>query len=85
MREIVYLLCALTSAACTALLLRGYRRTRVPLLFWSSAGFLALAASNALLFVDLAIFPEYDLSMYRQITTLTGVVLLLYGQIRTHT
>jgi hypothetical protein len=84
MREIVYLLCALTSVACMALLYRAYRRTRLTALFWSSAAFLAIAFSNTLLFIDLVLVPHYDLSLYRQVTTLLGVILLLYGLIRTN-
>jgi hypothetical protein len=84
MREIVYLLCALTSAACMVLLYRAYRRTRLAPLFWSAAAFLAIFLSNALLFVDLVMIPHYDLSLFRQLTTLAGVVLLLYGLIRTN-
>jgi len=84
MAETVYLLCALTSVAVMALLFRHYRRTRLPLLFWSSAAFFAFAFGNILLFVDLVIIPQYDLLMVRQAITLTGVVLLLYGLIRTN-
>ena len=84
MREIVYLLCALTSAACMVLLYRAYRRTRLPSLFWSAAAFLAIFFSNALLFIDLVIIPHYDLSLLRQLMTLIGVILLLYGLIRTN-
>jgi drug/metabolite transporter (DMT)-like permease len=82
--QIVYLLCAVTSCACTVLLLRGHRRTRVSLLFWSGVAFLAFTVSNLLLVVDLAIMgPDYDLSLWRGLHNLAGVVLLLYGLIRT--
>jgi len=84
MREVVYLLCSLTSLACMALLFRGFQITRLPLLFWSSAAFLLFASSNTLLFIDMVIIPQHDLSLFRQITTLGGVVLLLYGLIRTN-
>jgi hypothetical protein len=84
MREVVCLLCALTSVACMVLLIRGYRRTGAALLFWSAAGFLGFAISNLLLFTDLVILPEYNLSLYRQAATLAGVALLLYGLIRTN-
>lgn len=84
MAETVYLLCALTSVACTALLFRGYRRSRAPLLFWSSAAFLAFAGANVLLFIDLVVVPQYDLQLWRQAAMLGGVVLLLYGLIRTN-
>ena len=83
MREVVYMLCALTSIACMALLFRAYRRTRLPALFWSSAAFLIFAISNIVLFVDLVLVPQHDFSLFRQAITLVGVILLLYGLIRT--
>ncbi|HYG24977.1 MAG TPA: DUF5985 family protein [Verrucomicrobiae bacterium] len=85
MAEVVYLLCALTSVSCTVLLMRGYRRTGLPLLFWSSVAFLAFAVANSLLFVDLVLLPEtVNLLVWRQASNLAGVVLLLNGLIRTH-
>ena len=84
--QIVYVLCALTSLTCTVLLWRGYRRTRVRLLFWSGAAFFSFTLSNLLLVLDLAILgPDYDLSLLRGVPTLAGVLLLLYGLIRTNT
>jgi hypothetical protein len=85
MAQTVYILCALTSFACMVLLLRAYRRTRLPLLLWSGIAFLAFATTNTLLFVDLVLVPQYDLSIWRNALTLCGVVLLLYGLIRTNT
>jgi hypothetical protein len=84
MAEIVYMLCGLTSFACTALLLRGYLRTRLPLLFWSGAAFLAFTVANILLFLDLVTFPHMNLQIWRQALTLVGVMLLLYGLIRSN-
>ncbi|HLP78134.1 MAG TPA: DUF5985 family protein [Candidatus Paceibacterota bacterium] len=84
MAETVYMLCALTSIACTGLLLRGYLRTRLALLFWSGIAFLAFALANILLFVDLVMVSHYDLAVWRQSLTLCGVMLLLYGLIRTN-
>jgi hypothetical protein len=82
MAELVYFLCALASFVCAALLLRKYRQTRVRLLFWSSACFICFALNNILLFVDLVLLPtSIDLSIYRNLTNLLGVVLLLYGMI----
>jgi len=83
--KIVYLLCALTSLACTSLLLRHYFRTRLPLLFWSGFGFLLFAGSNVLLFIDLVLVPESDLSVWRNCITLAGVIVLLYGLLRAKT
>ena len=49
---IVYGLCVVTSALCAVLLLRGYARSRVPLLLWSGLCFIGLTLNNVLLFID---------------------------------
>jgi hypothetical protein len=79
MAEAVYLLCALTSLACAILLYRGYRRSRTPLLFWSSLCFVGLVLNNMLLFVDLVVVPQVDLRMVRASLALTSLSLLIYG------
>jgi hypothetical protein len=81
MPEAVYLLCAATSATCAVLLLRGYRRHRTRLLLWSSLCFVLLAFNNALLFIDLIVAPSVDLSVWRGVTALAGVSVLLFGLI----
>jgi hypothetical protein len=81
MAEAVYLLCAITSFACAWLLLRSYRRSRTPLLLWSSLCFAGLALNNALLVVDRMIMPAVDLSVLRSVTALVALLLLLYGLI----
>jgi hypothetical protein len=82
----VYILCALTSLGCTGLLVSRYRKSRVDLLFWSAIAFLFLATTNILLFVDLVLLgPNKDLSLYRNVATLLGVLVLLYGLIRNST
>lgn len=81
MAGMVYVLCALTSLACTVLLLRGYRQSGVRLLFWSGLCFLGLALNNGLLFVDRKVFPEVDLYLLRNLPALAGLMLLLYGLI----
>jgi hypothetical protein len=84
--QIVYLLCAATSFMCMALLRRQYKRTKLSLLYWSALSFFAFAVSNVLLFIDLVVLgPAYDLSFWRALPTLIGVVLMLYGLIRTGT
>jgi hypothetical protein len=77
--SIIYSLCALTSLLCTVLLARAYRRTRAPLLFWSAVCFAALACNNALLFVDIVVLPQTDLSLERIGTALIAVCALGYG------
>jgi len=77
--DIVYILCVLTSLACSVLLWRGYRRSRARLLMWSSLCFAGLAINNALLVVDLRVLPAVDLSIWRTIPALVGIALLIYG------
>jgi uncharacterized membrane protein YphA (DoxX/SURF4 family) len=77
----VYILCTLTSVLCAVLLLRGYAEKKVRLLLWGGLCFTGLAVHNTLLFVDLIVLPEHDLSIPRELTALFGVALLLYGLI----
>lgn len=80
MAEIVYALCALTSAACAVLLVRGWLHNRSRLLLWSSLCFVGLALNNVLLFVDLVLTPpELDLSLLRAATALVAMLLLVVG------
>ena len=79
LQQIVYVLCAATSLACAGLLFRGYRQSRVRLLFWSSLCFLGFAFENAFLFLDLVIFPGIDLSLVRRLIGLASLSVLLYG------
>ena len=79
MSEAVFLLCAATSLACALLLLRGYARSRVRLLLWSSLCFVFLAINNVLLVVDQVILPHQDLSLVRHLTSLVAGGLLVFG------
>ena len=81
MALIVYLLCAIASLVCALLLTRGYRATRMPLLFWGAVCFFILVATNSLLFLDLIIFPGIDLSGWRSAITLVAFTVFLYGLI----
>lgn len=81
MPDAVYILCALTSLACSFLLFRGYRRTGVRLLFWSGLCFAGLALDNALLYIDLVIVPTTDLTIYRRVPGLVALSLLIFGLI----
>lgn len=81
MGEAVFALCALTSLACAALLLRSYRRTRARLLLWSSICFVGLALNNIFLFVDLIVVPNVDLSLPRAALALVSVVFINFGLI----
>jgi hypothetical protein len=77
MAAAVYVLCALTSLLCAALLLRGWARGRSRLLLWSGICFLSFAANNVLLFVDLEVVPDTDLSLARSGTAFIGAATLL--------
>lgn len=81
MEGIAYILCMSTALACAALLLARFRRTGTRLLLWCGLFFLALAGENAMLFVDLVLVPDTDLSMIRRLIPLCGVVVLLFGLI----
>jgi len=76
---VVYILCALVACGCCGLLFRGYQRGRSRLLLWSSLCFVCLALSNTITFFDLIVFPAVDLFAVRNMTTLLGMILLLYG------
>lgn len=76
---VVYGLCLLTSAACAALLVRSWSRSRQPLLMWSAVCFTLLAANNLLVVLDMVVLPGIDLSLPRQLTSLTAVGALIYG------
>jgi hypothetical protein len=85
MAETIYVLCGLLSAACAALLLRQHRQSATPLTFWSGVGFAGLAASNALLVLDLVILPTLDLAIWRSGIALVAVLAILFGFImQTH-
>ena len=75
----VYGLCLVTIALCAALLMRSYGRSRQPLLLWSAACFSLLAINNLLVVLDMVILTGVDLSLARQLTSLSAVGVLIYG------
>lgn len=77
--ETVYLLCALTSLACAVLLGRSYQRTRMRLLLWGALCFVGLTLNSALLFLDLIVVPDVDLSVLRSSTALVALLVLVSG------
>jgi hydrogenase/urease accessory protein HupE len=79
MAEAVYLLCAVASAFCAVLLGTSYRRNPTRLLMWSTLCFVGLTINNVLLFIDVVLVPEIDLSLVRSLTALGSVLLLLIG------
>ncbi len=81
---LIYLLCAIASVMCAVLLLRKHQNSRVRLLFWSGLCFAGLALNNILLFLDLVLIPDMDLSIVRTIPALVGVTVLIWGFIWDH-
>ena len=79
MAEVVYILCALTSAACAVLLMRAWSRNRTRLLLYSGLCFVWLTINNTILFIDLVLVPDLNLAMVRTLTSLIGAATLLYG------
>jgi len=77
----VYILGALVSLASGVLLLRSYFRGRHRLLLWSGLCFLGLTIANILVFVDLVVFPEVDLYVWRLAVTAVAMLLLICGLI----
>ena len=73
----VYIICAVTSSVCAALLLRAYLRSRFSLLLWSFFCFLCFALNNLVLVIDAMLGPEYDLSFIRGMLTAAGSFILL--------
>jgi Family of unknown function (DUF5985) len=81
MAAIVYLLGTVLTLLCAALLLRFYVRVRTRLLLWSGLCFAGLTLSNALLFLDLVVYVDVDLYMWRLATAAVSMLLLVYGLI----
>jgi hypothetical protein len=83
MAHVVYFLCTLSALLCAVLLMRGYKRSKHELLFWSAMCFIILALSNIILVIDLVIIgPDgVDLLLWRSGLSLVGLCVLLYGLI----
>jgi hypothetical protein len=78
---VVYLLCFLTSATCSALLLRGYARAGGGLLFWSGLCFGLLAVNNLVVILDLLVIRSLDLNLFRLAASFSAVCVLMFGLI----
>jgi hypothetical protein len=78
---IVYLLCVATCLLCAVLLLRGYRETKVRLLFWSGLCFMGLMLDNVMLYVDVVVVPDVNLAVWRKLPGLLATLLLVFGLI----
>jgi len=76
---IVYLLSFVGSSLCAYLLVSAFLRSREKLLLWSAICFCLLALNNLLVFLDIIILPNLNLTFWRSLTSLAAVSVLLYG------
>jgi uncharacterized protein DUF5985 len=75
----VYILSALISLACAVLLLRSWAQARTGLLLWAAVCFVGLTINNAMLFVDKIVVTDADLSLWRGLPALAGMLALVFG------
>ena len=81
MASLIYSLCALTAFLCAWQLLRAYHISKYRLLLWGGLCFSVLTLNNLLVIVDELIVPDNDLSSWRLVAALAGMLILLYGLI----
>lgn len=79
MAAVIYSLCALMSLGIAVMLWRAFARTRSRLLYWSALCFSGLSLNNVLLVVDKLVFPQAELSGFRQAVALISLVVLVFG------
>lgn len=79
--EAIYLLCGATCLVAAGMLLRHYLRRRTPLLLWSFIAFVGLSLNNVLVYVDLVLVADVDLSTVRSSLGALSMLVLLYGLI----
>lgn len=75
----VYFLCFASSGLCAYLLVAAFARRREKLLLWSAICFCLLAVNNLLVFVDIVVLPNVDLTGWRSLAALLAVSALIYG------
>ena len=79
MAAVIYSLCALMSLGIAIVLWRAFANTKSRLLYWSALCFSGLSLNNLLLVLDKLVFPEADLSGFRQALALISLVVLVFG------
>ena len=76
-----YLLCAAMCLLSATLLLRAFFRLHERLLLWSGICFVGLMLENVMLYVDVVVVPDVDLSLWRKLPGLAALIVLLFGLI----
>ena len=79
MAETIYLLCTIASIVCALPVARSYFHSRSRILLWAMLCFGLLAVNNLLLFADLVVWPDTDLSAPRLLTSFGAIALLVFG------
>lgn len=75
----VYVLCAVTSGICVALLTKGFLRSGSRLLLWTAVCFFFLAIHSVLVLIELMFLPSMDLQMFRHVASFAAGVSLVAG------
>jgi hypothetical protein len=78
---LVYMFCFIACAICAGLLVRSWFKTKTRLLLWIAVSFTCLAVNNFFLLADTTLFPDVDLSLYRTLSAVAGVSILIFGLI----
>jgi len=79
MAALIYVMGVLVMSVSSILLLVSYARVRRRLLLWSGVCFAGLAASNAILVVDLVLLPEVNLYVWRLAVAAGAMLVLVFG------
>jgi hypothetical protein len=77
----VFILCMLTSLVSAVLLWRAAHGPSRRLLYWSALFFFGMAVNNGILFLDVVVGPQTDLTMPANLVALVSIFALLYALI----
>jgi hypothetical protein len=80
MGAVVYFFCALLSSLCAVMLFVKFCAAKNRMVFWCAICFGGLALNNMLLFADNIVVP-HDMSSFRAIPALLGLLALIWGGI----
>jgi hypothetical protein len=79
MAALIYVLGVLVTTLSSVLLISAYVQVRRPLLLWSGICFAGLAASNAILVLDLVFYPSVNMYLWRLVVAAGAMLVLVYG------
>jgi hypothetical protein len=79
MSGVIFLLCMLTSFVSGVLLWRAAAGPSRRLLIWSAFFFFGMGFNNAILFADVMVGPQTDLTMPANLVAVVSVFALLYA------